>query len=474
METQKRSNTVGIILLSTVVIVLGVIAVLFYMNKRVNWSMTYLPDDTSPYGTKILHTLLQDISPEKTFHFIKDSAGVRLPADPTPACDNYFYIGNDFYADSADRARILEFASKGNNVYLFCGNQGHMIFDSLLRAPAYDYSEIVYDEYDYGEAEIDSSGVYIDPSEEEEEEDFNDITHYEEFNLEKRVYFVSDTVIEPTFYLENNTIIPPSISYIYDFQKMTNEWPYFRDSLRTWRGDRIETLGYFDEEYNNYIRLDYGKGSIYFHSTPIVFTNYYMRNDTAMNYCRQAFQSLGTGEFYWDEENRKYDYKAMQKNGDTTPSKPGEGPLEFILSEPSLRAAWYLMILAVLLYLIFGSRRKQRIIAVTKNMENTSIEYAEVISQMFMKQKDHKKLVMMKMELFKSFIRERFSLRLPIHMKDEDESLYKEISQKSSVPLDLVSAIFEDHKVLSSIVEVDTADMLGFHKKIEQFYITCK
>jgi len=255
---------------------------------------------------------------------------------------------------------------------------------------------------------------------------------------------------------------------------MTNEWPYFRDSLRTWRGDRIETLGYFDEEYNNYIRLDYGKGSIYFHSTPIVFTNYYMRNDTAMNYCRHAFQSLGTGEFYWDEENRKYDYKAMQKNGDTTPSKPGEGPLEFILSEPSLRAAWYLMILAVLLYLIFGARRKQRIIAVTKNMENTSIEYAEVISQMFMKQKDHKKLVMMKMELFKSFIRERFNLRLPTHMKDEDESLYKEISQKSSVPLDLVSAIFEDHKVLSSIVEVDTADMLGFHKKIEQFYITCK
>ncbi|MBL0316325.1 MAG: hypothetical protein IPP69_11295 [Flavobacteriales bacterium] len=107
-------------------------------------------------------------------------------------------------------------------------------------------------------------------------------------------------------------------------------------------------------------------------------------------------------------------------------------------------------------------------------MENTSIEYAEVISQMFMNQQDHKKLVRMKMDMLKSFIRDRYGIRLPLQMIEEDETLYESISQKSSIPKDLIQNIFEKHKILSSIVTVDTREMLEFHQLTEKFYSLSK
>lgn len=194
-----------------------------------------------------------------------------------------------------------------------------------------------------------------------------------------------------------------------------------------------------------------------------------------MNYCRDALSYLGNGNIYWDEENRTYDYKAANHPSQAnTPSKPSEGPLEFILSEPALKTAWYLILSATILYLMFGAKRKQRIVEPMENMENTSIEYAEVISQMFMKQKDHKKLVSMKMDLFKSFLRDRFRIKLPQKRSDESDVLFNEIATKSNIPANYVRDIFENYHYLDTIVEVETAEMLSFHHKLEHFYNNCK
>jgi len=194
-----------------------------------------------------------------------------------------------------------------------------------------------------------------------------------------------------------------------------------------------------------------------------------------MNYCRDALSYLGNGNVYWDEENRTYDYKAPNHHSQAeTPSKPSESPLEFILSERGLRNAWYLILAGAILYLMFGAKRKQRIVRPIENMENTSIEYAEVISQMFMKQSDHKKLVTMKMDLFKSFLRDRFRIKLPLNSHEESENLYLEISQKSNISISLVKDIFDNYNYLNTIVQVETAEMLVFHNKIEHFYNHCK
>src|SRR5690606_32124274 len=102
---------------------------------------------------------------------------------------------------------------------------------------------------------------------------------------------------------------------------------------------------------------------------------------------------------------------------------------------------------------------------VMENMENTSIEYAEVISQMFMKQKDHKKLAQMKMELFKSFLKERFRIKLSPSSTEITASSIEEISQKSNIPIEKVKDIFDQFEILNISSEVRTEQLLTFHKK---------
>jgi hypothetical protein len=268
--------------------------------------------------------------------------------------------------------------------------------------------------------------------------------------------------------LQNSDVPDYPLMRRFDYQITMNDFAYFADSVYSVDGNRAVVLGSFNQIYPNLIRVKYGKGFIYLHSNPLVFTNYFMLSDTVHDYTREIMSHLGSGKVYWDEENRDYDFNAFTYQADER--LPDEGPLEFILSERTLRTAWYLLLLGGLLYLIFGARRQQRIIPVKDNMDNTSIEYAEVISQLFMKQSDHKKLILLKMDLFKSHLRERFMIRLPQTKEEENDNFFQYVAQKTGVSADLVKTIFVRYEYLSVIEGVTTPEMLEFHQYIEDFY----
>jgi hypothetical protein len=429
-------------------ILVGVIVYFTLNSKRVTWSETYSPDDKMPYGTSVIYNLMQNVRSDQQFTLIKDSTHKELPIDPTDKKDTYVFIGQTLYADSADVDKLLSFVESGNNAFVISNQPASLLFDTLLRAPIAGDDEYLYDL---------------------EEE----IYEYESY-AKKRVYYVQDSSI--LLYLNDPQLILSTyeLSKKYNFETTYNSWAYFKDGLTGMDGKPADVIGEFDEGYVNYIRLRYGKGEFYFHCTPLVFTNYYMLNDTAMRHSRDALTYFGDGNVYWDEDNRDYDSGGVSNNKNEQPDKPSEGPLEFILAEPSLRSAWYLLIVVVLLYLFFGAKRKQRIIANQEKMENTSIEYAQVLSQMFMKQQDHRKLVLMKMELFKAHVRDRYGIRLPMKKEEENMALYQEISSKSGIEKDHVRIIFENHNVHLSLNAVNTEEMLAFHQMLEHYYLRCK
>ncbi len=460
----KKNNSTLIIAVIAIVVLAAIFFLVFLQEKRYRWNESYEPMDDQPYGTLIFHRLMKEVRSNQTFVMVKDSAFKELPKDPTASVDNYIYIGSEYYANLDDTKQLFDFVAAGNNAYIFCDQPSNMVSDSVLRLTQralypYDYyeDEEVTEEEDYEEEEWDEVGV--------EEYEFQN-------EMIKKFYSVSDSTIE----LELSEASVPSIEHYalskyYHFKKTDKEWSFFHDSLITNNGGRVQQIGFFNGDYPNYITCSFGKGKFYFHSTPLVFTNYHMLSDTAMKYCRETLTSMGTGIVYWDEDNRDWDaFNYNFSDTETDPTKPQEGPMEFILSEPSLKYGWYTLLAAGLLYLLFGARRKQRIIPAVDNMENTSIEYTEVISQMFMNQSDHKKLVMMKMDLFRAYLRDRFNLKLPMSMREEDDKLYRAIAFKCNVNEALIKDIFEQGKFLSSIVVVETAEMLVFHARLEDFY----
>ncbi|HEY8404543.1 MAG TPA: DUF4350 domain-containing protein [Flavobacteriales bacterium] len=463
--SRNKSNNTSLIAIIGVVIVAGVLLWLF--TKSLNWNETYEADNKNPYGTKVLHDLLKASHKTQSFVYIEDSLKTRLPVEKTDKINTYFYVGNHHYTDSADVSTILEFVTNGNIAFIV-GYPRYAIADSLLRI--YSTHDIIEDSLSSHEIENNETVLHQDGNATDEDIEMDEqIWFFDEPSLSthKTIY---DTIAHLHVKSIRGTQQSVSIKKIYKGETLPNGWYFFKPHITTIDGDSIEVLGTFNNEYANFIRFKCGNGYIYLHCTPLAFTNYYMIEQEGMEYCREALSYLGDGTIYWDEDSRYYDYRSFNY---LAPSSD-KGPLEFILSEPALRKAWYLLLLTTLLFILFGAKRTQRIIPTMPKMDNTSIEYAEVISQMFMKQKDHKKLVTMKMDLFKAFLRERFRLKLSQQDDKYDDLLITDISQKSSVSKELVEDIFKQYNYLKALATVDTADMMKFHLQLERFYNTCK
>lgn len=490
-----QRNNGRVIIILVILALAGLVAYLLSGNKSMRWNDSYRPDDKNPYGAYVLFELLKEINGGDAFVEVKDTLAKELELNGGARTDNYLFIGGMAFVDSADASQLLHFVAEGNNAFFLTDAPSNRFLDSTLHTKyrpemklywinqelsdeekQLEHNELVQEEYTEDTTSTSEQDAIAEEEFDYSEEDSGEAADSDEYyawGAEEADYdeqplseYHYDTVA--VLRLRNSKVPDYPLMRRFEYSITMNDFSYFTDSVYSADGNRAEVLGSFNAGYPNFIRVKYGEGFIYVHSNPLVFTNYFMLSDTVHNYTREVLSHLGSGKVYWDEENRDYDFNAFTYNADE--QLPEEGPLEFILSERTLRTAWYLLLLGGMLYLIFGARRQQRIIPVKDNMDNTSIEYAGVISQLFMKQSDHKKLILLKMDLFKSHLRERFMIRLPQTKDEENDHFFQYVAQKTGVSADLVKTIFARYEYLSVIDGVTTPDMLEFHQYIEDFY----
>jgi transcriptional regulator with XRE-family HTH domain len=87
---------------------------------------------------------------------------------------------------------------------------------------------------------------------------------------------------------------------------------------------------------------------------------------------------------------------------------------------------------------------------------------------------DHKKLVDLKMDMFKSNLREKYNIKLPTKFDDENEEFFKHVSIKTGTPQELIQEIFFRYKSFTKNIIVETPEMLAFNQRIEEFYTTSR
>lgn len=119
----------------------------------------------------------------------------------------------------------------------------------------------------------------------------------------------------------------------------------------------------------NFIKVKFGKGLIYCQLTPEVYSNYSMLKRSTYPIAYQSIRHLNGKNLLWFDG--QFDLKASHT------------PLRFILSRPALRAAWYLLLITLLLYLIFKGKREQKAIPIVKPEENLSVAFAETIGALY-------------------------------------------------------------------------------------------
>ncbi|MFZ4786107.1 MAG: hypothetical protein ACOYLH_11565, partial [Flavobacteriales bacterium] len=460
----KNNSPVITISIIAVALILGLSIYFYFFSNKINWSVNYNPKDNQPYGTLVLNNLLSDIRGNQEFTFIKDSTYKYLNSDPTPEIDNFVFVGRHFLPGKRDIDSLMHFVKKGNRLFLSIENCGTEFFDTLshqmvrelllkqatepYEIPLDDYEnviappsaepyqeEAVYDEYEE---------EYSDEYEEEYEAEYTEVaesndpysTLYSAYEASR--FFELNYVERDSIFLHStdSTIKSVKQAFLYEFDTISHAYAEFDYNYTTFSNAGIvETRGFFTNvnnansiHYVNYITIKLGKGEIHLHLAPISLTNLNMLRQKDMLYARSIFDQMGTGKVFWGEDTRYQESSEEKNNESLGKGDRNEGPLEWILSEPMLRKGWYVLLLAVVLYMIFGVKRKQRIIPVIEKKQNTSIEYAEVISQLFMEQSDHSKLVDLKMDIFKSILLDKYHLRIPVDHREENQAFFKNVA----------------------------------------------
>jgi len=229
-------------------------------------------------------------------------------------------------------------------------------------------------------------------------------------------------------------------------------------------------LGTVNQDKVNFAKIKYGEGYFYLHTNPIAFSNIQLLDEVGLSYINKVFSHLEEGPIYWDTYSRVRESVSRRRNSirSMSPERElsGDGPLQYILDQPSLSWAWYLLMACGLLYLIFRAKRTQRIIPVYEGNKNTSLEFISTIGSLYFLQNDHKKLALQKMRLFLGQVRDRYGLMT----KEIDEKFVKRLSQKSEVQEPIINRIVEFYKNIKDNPFVSDKTLIDFHKALEAFY----
>ncbi len=229
-----------------------------------------------------------------------------------------------------------------------------------------------------------------------------------------------------------------------------------RDSLQAvW--PPAEGIGGASGLGDNLVRLPYGKGYFYLFSTPLALTNFFLVQPDGRDYAERVLSHLAPGDLLWDIGVRSV----------KSPHQAAESPLAFVLQQPGLRSAWYLLLLIGLLYLIFRTRRRQAAIPLLDPKTNQSLNYLNSVALLYYQQRtDHRAIGEMMREHFMGFLRERFHLRQP-GLHDETAARLSGLSGQDPVA---VRSLITRLRELDSGRECGDSDLLALHRELGRFY----
>ena len=139
--------------------------------------------------------------------------------------------------------------------------------------------------------------------------------------------------------------------------------------------------------------------------------------------------------------------------------------MRFILTTEPLRWAYYITLVALLVFMVFEMKRKQRIIPIIKPLANTTLDFVHTIGNLYYQRAEHKNIAEKRIHYFADQLRSRYWLTHIVF----DENFVHTLTQKSGKPEEEVRALVN---IIAYIQKNNTilADILiEFDERLEKF-----
>ena len=402
----------------------------------IDWRESYAYDDEDPFDLYVLHELLKarpaglEVLPDSLPQLTLDSSGTA----------NYVFVGNYAYYDERNITHLLDFVERGNTAFIAAYELPEELAEHLYGP------DCIYN-YDDGIGATNQYNPYNN--------------QYPYVNVDTVLMSLAGS--DSSYQLVN----------VYNWKPTPTAHAYVADYYLCDPEIDNEAIGQIDTTYVNFVRLKWGEGNFYFNTNPKYFTNYYLVDSVQHAYARDAMAVLAGGPVYWDEASRIPPDVARQRRQASNPRRTlrgrnllsGNEALSYIQNQPELALAWYLLVVAALLYILFRGKRRQRIIPVIKQRENSSRRFIDTLSRLVFQRGNHAALARQELSNLKFFLLNRFNLRwnpadpLPADF-GELTGANPAVIERADIEIDLVN----------SKSDIGESDLVRFYRGIEPLY----
>ena len=231
--------------------------------------------------------------------------------------------------------------------------------------------------------------------------------------------------------------------------------PYFEQYFTSLDTVRSIVLGRTNLNKVNFVKIPIGKGAFFMHSSPVCFSNYFLLKGNNAEYASKALSYIPTGvtSIFWDEYYKRPQYESIS-------------PFRFLYSNVYLRWGFRIALFTLILYVLFGSKRRQRIIPVMEPLRNSTLDFVNTIGKLYFNQHDNRDIAVKKINYFLEFVRTNFYLSTT----QLNFSFQDALAKKTSLPREDINSLIWIIQEIDQSASISDIQLQDLNQKIDNFY----
>ena len=408
---------------------------LLYGCPSTRWYESYEREGKQPYDLYGLYELLE-ARPEG-LTLLKDSSDL-LQLDSVTGT-NYLFVGHSPFYREAAVTGLLDYVERGNTVFLAANEVPEDLAYHLFGDDCYygqfedDYHVGYYGEERFPQNYVDSTVAYRYPA-------------------------------GDSFQLVCIRRHQPAVFNL----RTVSDRLLCDDSLDH------QVLGVLDTNGVNFLRLGWGEGDFYFHSNPLFFTNWFLIDSLQYRYPESMLSVIGEGPVYWDEYHRAYKRDPTNTSGNQQPQRDytggrnllnGNPTLRYVLERRELSFAWYTLLAGIFLFVLSRGKRRQRVIPLLPERENSSRRFIDTISRLVFQKGHHAALAQRELANLRFHLNHRRGVRW-----GEGQPPPEDLAERTGLPPEVIERALTQIRVVTAGKKLEEGDLLRFYRAIEPLY----
>lgn len=269
----------------------------------------------------------------------------------------------------------------------------------------------------------------------------------------------------------NGNMYDTHVSMYYGNDIKTSNYEYyyfpFLNYFSSYDTTYARVLGVNENNLPNYLVMFAGKGRLYLHVAPRIFSNYFLLTNENYHFFENvtAYLRFDPQYVYWDEYYKNHSSGRTKSNMDSDNPDDNFSSLSVVEQNPPLLWAFYTALAGILLFVVFNAKRKRSAMEIVRPNTNATLAFTETLGRLYFQQKNNKNITEKMITYFYEYLRKKYFINTSI-VNDE---FINSLSRKSGISHDETKELFHTIKNIQSQENVTDEELLALNEKIDNF-----